>query len=580
VDRANVELVRAGLEQNLGTFGRSIDQAITARNRSDIGAKLVDYLEEMQRFGVSDPSTAKKQGTMAIDAQAPLAGYKPEQVAKMRHAFIEGVTFNSANAQLVSIKNDRKALDQFVGSLAEMPDLDPAKKNILMNQAQNAIVHLDNKAMAAENRRLVMLQRTGLQLETRIAMGIPVDAGDLERYIGAAKGTQFEESARGLLDEQHAVTELLKKPPAEQAAAVAAMEQHLVTTGEGNPKILNRLKQTVGNTIKLVNDNPLQYAMDRGGAIVDPLDMAKPESWGENLAHRAQVLVAQQKQVGGGLGALMPQEAATMARVMQDATPAQKVTFLEPLRRSLGDDRVFRATVQQFAKDSPVTALAAMISTKENPQVVSGIFSRESYQPGDVSMKMLKGEHLLNPTKGDKAQDGRGRGFMMPEGPEEKAMLQAFNDAVGEVFAGSPDAYHVQLQAARGYYAAEMSDKNGGGSKELDARLWAKSIQATLPVVKFNGSPVSAPWGMDEGTFKNRVANAFPQALKAAGLPAEMAGATGRFTLQNLSGTKYLVRQGTEYLTGPKGKVVIEVPEVANWMRDPAGRVAIKQVPD
>jgi hypothetical protein len=65
------------------------------------------------------------------------------------------------------------------------------------------------------------------------------------------------------------------------------------------------------------------------------------------------VLLAQQKQVGGGLGALMPQEAAQLAHTLQDGTPAQKVAVLEPLRRGLGDDRVFRATMQQVAKDSP-----------------------------------------------------------------------------------------------------------------------------------------------------------------------------------------------------------------------------------
>jgi hypothetical protein len=73
---------------------------------------------------------------MAIDSQGPLAGYNAEQVAKMRHAFIEGVTFNSANNRLVQIKNDRKALDAFMQSLGDMPDLDPGKKNILINQAQ------------------------------------------------------------------------------------------------------------------------------------------------------------------------------------------------------------------------------------------------------------------------------------------------------------------------------------------------------------------------------------------------------------------------------------------------------------
>jgi hypothetical protein len=80
VDRSNVELVRAGLEGNVGTFGRSINQAIVTKNRSDIGAKLFDYLEQMQRFGVSDLPAAKKQGGDGDRRAGPLAGYNPEQV--------------------------------------------------------------------------------------------------------------------------------------------------------------------------------------------------------------------------------------------------------------------------------------------------------------------------------------------------------------------------------------------------------------------------------------------------------------------------------------------------------------------
>jgi hypothetical protein len=56
------------------------------------------------------------------------------------------------------------------------------------------------------------------------------------------------------------------------------------------------------------------------------------------------------------------------------------------------------------------------------------------------------------------------------------------------------------------------------------------------------------------------------------GLPVDMAGATGRYTLQNLTGNSYLVRQGTEYLTGPKGKVVLEVPELPTSYQSPAER--------
>jgi hypothetical protein len=225
--------------------------------------------------------------------------------------------------------------------------------------------------------------------------------------------------------------------------------------------------------------------------------------------------------------------------------------------------------MQQVAKDSPVTALAAMISTRENPQVVPGVF------PGVVPARRRVDEDAQGraPAQPDEGRQGAGRqGAAVPDarGPDEKAMLtSAFADAVGEVFAGAPDAYHVQLQAARAYYAA--SCRTRATTRASSTAALGASIEATLPVAKFNGSPVAVPWGMDEATFKNRVANAFPQALKARAAGRDVA-ATGRYTLQNLTGTKYLVRQGTEYLTGPKGRVVIEVPEVPSAYQSPAER--------
>lgn len=573
VDRANVELVRAGLVNNVGSLGRSINGEVLKRNRHEIGSKLSDYLEEMQRYAGSDFEGAKKQGVMAIEAQAPLAGYNAEQVQKMRQGFIEGITFNTASSHLNNAMNDMGALREFVKTLPNAKDLDPGKKNILEGKALHFITTLENKALAAENRRLTQLQRVGNQLEQRIAMGVPIQDQDLAGYQQAAKGTAFEEFANGLADEQKTVSEMLKKTPTEQAAFVGALEQKLMTTGEGNPRLVNRLRQTVNSTIKLLHDNPLQYAMDRAGAQVEPLDLAKPDSWSENLANRAQVLSAQQRQVGGGMGALFPQEAAALAHVLATGTPEQKKSYLEPLRRGLNDDAVFRSTIQQVAKDSPVTALAAVIATKEAPLTTGSAWWRESWQPGDTSSLMLKGEQLLNPSKGQKAEDGRTKGFPMPKESDEKVMRTRFSDAVGEVFAGAPQAYDAQLQAARAVYAGLSADK-GDFSGELDSKRWAEAMNRTMPIGKFNGSPILKPWGMDDDVFKDRIANAFPQALKAAGLPAEMAGATGRYTLQNLTGTRYLVRQGTDYLTGPKGRVVIDVPEVPSTYLSPAERTA------
>lgn len=571
VDKANTELVRAGLVNNVGTFGRSLNEAVVSRNRQEIGAKLSDYLEQMQRFAVSDLEGAKKQGLMALDAQGPLSGMNPEQVQKARQSFLELVTFNNTSARLNSSMNNMPALQQFLKELPGAQDLDPGKKNILESKALTMVTHLENRALASENRRLTQLQVAGNRLEGRIAMGIPIPDVELAGYQDKAKGTAFEEFANGLVDEQKTVAELLKKSPAEQAAFVSQREQELVTTGRGNPKIVQRLRQTVNNTIKLVNDNPVQYAMDRGGATIEPLDMQKPGSWAANLSHRADVVEAQYRQVGGGRGVLMPQESAMIGKILDSGTPETQKGYLEPLRRAVANDDVYRATVQQFAKDAPTVALAANIATKEAPLQAGSLWWKQTFQNGDTSSLMLEGRKLLNPSRADKAQDGKSKGFPMPAGPDSKTMKVRFSDTMGEVFAGAPQAYDTALQGAEEVYAGMMARK-GNFSGELDSRAWAEAIQRTTSVGKFNGTPVAMPWGMDEGTFKDRVANAFPQAVKTAGLPAEVAQATGRYTLQNLTGTRYLVRQGTEYLTGPRGRVIVNVPETPGSFRDSSGR--------
>lgn len=578
VDRSNVELVRAGLAGNVGEFGRSVNGAVVTQNRHKIGAGLSDYLEQMQRFGLSDPATAKKQGVMAIDAQGPLAGYNPEQVGKMRQGFVETIMFNDASQRLNGSQNSRAALDQFVTDLPGMADLDPGKKNILESKAQTLITRLDTKAAAAESRRLTQLQVVGGRLETRIAMGVPIRDAELASYQATAKGTPFEEFANGLADEQRTVAELLRKTPAEQAAYVSELEQRLVTTGQGDPRIVGRLQKTVAATIKMVNDNPPQYAVDRGGAVIEPLDLQQPDSWNDNLAHRTQVIRAQYQQVGGGLGVLYPQEAATLGRILDTGTPETQKKYLEPIRRAIGDDQVYRATIQQVAKDAPTVALAATIATKEAPLVAGSMWWKTSFENGDTASLILEGRKLLNPSRGDKAQDGKGKGFPMPAGADAKMMRTRFADTVGEVFAGAPQAYDVALQGAEEAYAGMLARK-GNFSGELDTRAWAEAIKRTSSIGRYNGSAIALPWGMDEAAFKDRVANAFPQALKNAGLPAEMAGATGRFTLQNVSGTSYLVRQGTEYLTGPRGKVMISVPETASTFLTPSQRAA-RQVPE
>src|SRR5690606_5936422 len=95
---------------------------------------------------------------------------------------------------------------------------------------------------------------------------------------------------------------------------------------------------------------------------------------------------------------------------------------------------------------------------------------------GDVARTILEGEALLNPSRSDKKQDGKGAAFPMPPPADIRAELDTF---VGRAFAGRPGAYEVAEQAVRAYYAG-ASAKVGDVSGELDRKRMQEAVRAVI----------------------------------------------------------------------------------------------------
>jgi hypothetical protein len=552
VDKSNAELVRSSLVGNVGTFGRSInpgdhDAQPPDDRREPDGLPRADGALRAHRPGDGEEAVfhsrstrrARSPGSTRSSCEGPPGVHRVGDVQRHEPAAERSM-------------NDMGALQEFLKTLPEAKDLDPAKKNILESKAMTLITRLENKAVAAENRRLTQLKVLGDKLEMRIAMGVPIADTDLATYQTAAKGTIFEETANGLVDEQKTG----RRAPSQDARRAGGVRRPARAAprhdGRGEPEARQPAEAHGAVDDRAPAEEPAAVRDGPGRRAGRAARPRKPESWEANLGAPRRGAARAAGQVGGTMGALFPQEAAALAAVMQTGTPEQKKAFLEPLRRGLADDAIFRSTIQQVAKDSPVTALAAVIATKEAPLTYGRVF-KESFAPGDTASLLLRGESMLNPTKGQKAEDGKTKGFPMPHGPDAQAMRTKFNDTMGEVFTGAEKAYDVQYEAARPPTPRCRPTPATSAARSTLAAGRAPSPR-TAPVGKFNGKAVLMPWGMDEGRFKDRVADAFPGALKRVGLPVDMAGATGRYTLQNLTGNSYLVRQGTEYLTGPKGQ--------------------------
>lgn len=575
-------LVRAQLEDDLGRFSRDIRRVVADRNRQDIGAGIVGYLEEQQRWagrGEAQRQEAMQNVEAFLQSAGPQAGMKPQDIAKQAQAFKEGVTFNWLDSAISKNATSGKGLSQIQQDIAadKFPELDPAKRTFLENKIMARQQHLAQQAEIADRRRMTQLERGEKRLSWYVENGMDIPPQELAAFDKASKGTPFDGATQMILAEQKSVAELARLSPNDMVAKFNELKTSYGATPSKEQAIhLAKVGKYVDNSIKLLRESPLTYATQREGAVVTPLDLSKPQEWQSNLSARTGILLEQSKRNGTEPKGLFPQEAAQVSAFLQTASDKDAAQMLATLRKGFGDDKVFRATMQQIAKDSPVTSLAGTIATREAPMRTGGFLGMggDAFTPQSTASLMLSGERLLNKTAGDKAQDGKSKGFPMPKDDE---MRRIFNTSTQGAFGDNYDAYDIQFQAARAIYAGLTK---GEPAPDLNSAKWKEAIQrSTGGITNLNGNGnVIKPWGMDDGQFKDLAHRGFVEAVRSAGLPADVSAQWSRFALENTKGG-YLVKSGTGYLTDRAGNPVIVRINEPQQTRDAAGRRLVDLIP-
>lgn len=549
------ELVRASLLDDVGRYRRGVSSLVDHQNRADIGAGMLAYMENMQRYaqrGDAERREAIANVEMFVQSAGPASGLDAAQTQKQIQAFKEGVTFQYLDNAVTKSQRDSKALGSLAASLDQFPELDPGKRNFIEAKIQRNQQHIATMAEVAERRRLSNLNTMANRLSWYVENGRDVPATEFAAFDKASKGTPFAGFAQQIAGEQKAVAEFSRLSPVQMQAKVKELAaSYGDTPTKEQITHLTKIDKYVQNSIQLLRSAPLEYAAQREGAIVEPLDFSKMDTWASNLANRTAILTEQARRNGTEPKGLLKQEAAALSSFMASASDQAKTETLKLLRKGFADDKVFRATMQQIAPDSPVTALAGMIATRERPMKISGFFSDETFTPGSTAGLLLAGERLLNPGKDAKGQDGKPT-FPMPKDAD---LRLKFNSMAGEAFAGNPEAMQITYQATRAAYAALTAQK-GDYSGALNDSMLKEAIQrATGGVADVNGGVVIKPWGMDDSTFKSVARAEFGRAVEQAGMP-QMKDQWPRLRLQNTKGG-YLVKSGTGYLLGKDGNPVL-----------------------
>jgi len=366
----------------------------------------------------------------------------------------------------------------------------------------------------------------------------------------------------GQTDAQIAATLAASKPPEGVGYAAADARQNV------------RL-QAAQQVVKQRQDDPILFAQRNSLTRAAPIDMSKTDQLGAQLNQRIGVANMMSQDYNTPYRILSNGEAAQMSMALHAMPTQAKLQYLDQVRTGLaGDTRAYNSVMGQLAPDSPVTAVAGSILVKQTPATVAtGFFGGPDVvlQPRNVAALMLEGEAILNPSKGDKQQDGRPGKFPMPK---ETDMSLAFNDAVGTAFRSDASGYAVAYQAFKAYYAG-AANRKGVLSDALDARIAKEATAAaTGGLINYNSlGQVMKPWGIADSDFKDRAAAAFNQAMASNNMKGTAFDNLSAYGLESVGPGRYMLTNGAAYLNGPSGPIVLDLNTPLNTARSAYGQI-------
>lgn len=552
---AHQELVRAEVLGTRGRLRNALGDVVTKRNQQEIGSGLVELREAQQRAALQDRPKAVEEFSRAMDAMGPKAGMDPAAITKAKQEFKEQVTFTDLDRRITAVANSAKGLKAATAMLAspEFADLAPERRNFLEGKIQRNELQLAHKGEIAERRRLSALETQQKRLGWYVENGKEIPQNEFNAFVKASKGTPYEGVAQALVTEQAAVGEISRMTPIQMRDQIRQVEASYGATPSREQLVhVDKLKRFAERTVKMLNESPLTFAVERDGAKVERLDITQPAGWTQNLAQRTAVLTEQSKRTGAAPKGLFPDEVQALSSVLKGAKPEEARQVLGMLRQGFGDDRVYKATMQQLAPDNPVLAAGGLAAGR-------GI---ESEKQRFLADEIFRGMQLLKPNAKEDGKPGAGGLVKMPQ---DKDLLQVYSTRARDAFADNAEAGDLYFQTARAIYAAR-TDRAGDLSGAVNSSRWDDSIEAaTGGFTKKNGRWAVMPHGHTEASFKDGLAARADHLAASGRLDGEWTtGKLLNLPIQNAGDGRYYFRAGDGHLVDKnRNKVVIDFNESA-----------------
>ena len=281
-------------------------------------------------------------------------------------------------------------------------------------------------------------------------------------------------------------------------------------------KQYNDLLSVAQHAQSIREKDPISYAAQSGYAVKS-INWSNPQQAASELANRMAVSDQLTQKFGTPSTLLTSDEAKGLSKTF-DAMPAKSALELMDTLHKNVDSNSYQMAMQQLHKDSPVTALAgSLYGVNETYQESHWFGGPTALQVNgkQAAEYVLKGERILNPTKGDKSENGTPPKLFEAN---ESAFKTSFDAATNGAFAGNPTAASNTYQAVRAAYAAICAEKGnlGGGIDKINPESFDKALSlVTGGVVKNNGKYVIPPYGMPEDVFKDKLSKGYYAQMNA-----------------------------------------------------------------
>lgn len=554
----------AGVEQR-AMIG--LNQIMDGQRRQELAGNLETIRDTMAKDAGRPGADIEKLNSefeQAAKVLGPQAGFSADKVGKLVEDFQGRNWFNQAQGRANASRDNPDDLRALEKELTDsngfyVGRLDTEKRNVLTSSVITHRLRLESKIQTEANRLEAKAEHTIGRIDQQIASGVPATPDMWVKWEQETRGTSQAEAFKDRLKSEEEVQRLLREPLEKQASFIQDKEAALLQSG-GNIRDkanLERLKKVFDSSRKQLEDAPLLFAQNRTGEPVKPLDLtvlldpSKGGAVADLMANRVATVAALRNQYGGDrvkARVLLPNEAEALTKGLNQMAPDQQVEVFRAMRNAIGDDVSYQGALSQIAPDSPVKALAGTLAARGTDYVQSNVFSPdETISARQTAQFALLGESILNPNKGQKAQDGKANTWIMPKKAD---MLRRFNDKVGDTFAGTPQAMDAQYELVQATYAGMMASRGGNKNPEIiDAALFDKAIERTTPVMKQGGASFLKPVvGMSDDQFREKLRSVLPEELKPQ---------YDRLPLRNVRSNQYVILNGAMPLMDSAGNPLI-----------------------